>query len=542
MRLRKGIPSMLAAAAALLPAAARASFLPPEVMDTVAMVLAWVVIVVAPIIAIGVFLAVHVIPEKIAEKNHHPQQDAIKTLCFLSLVFGGMLWPLAWLWAYTRPVGYRTVYGTEKHEHYFVEMGEKAARGELDALELDAPARRGRGDVRARSRCRRRYAGCRRSWRRPGRKRRSGSARRGAAARARRGPVMELILLGIYAAFVWLIFIKLKWLPWNIGLAGDRGDHPDRGADGAHPHAQRRGAVVGRRARHQVRGEHRAAGEGPGDRGSGRTQPAGEEGRRAVQDRPHALPAPGERARSAARQRHRLLEGTRGAAHRFGGAGGPGQERHRAGGRAGPRSVGEGRSRAYARRTRTANWWRQGPATSSTWSRRRRTSRNWKARLDGARSAEAQARSAEAQALAGERQIRQRLGAKANGEYAQVAQVRAQLESAKWDLSQTTATAPANGYAINVQLRPGSMTAAFPALPVMTFVEDELQVIALYSQNELTRSSRATKRRSRWKPIRAGSSRRRSIPSSGRRARARRPRARRCRRPARCPSTRTGSR
>jgi multidrug resistance efflux pump len=104
---------------------------------------------------------------------------------------------------------------------------------------------------------------------------------------------------------------------------------------------------------------------------------------------------------------------------------------------------------------------------------------------DAARSAEAQTRSAEAQALAGQRQIRQRMGAKANGEYAQVAQVRAQLESAKWDLSQTTVTAPANGYAINVQLRPGSMTAAFPALPVMTFVEDDLQVIALYEQNEL---------------------------------------------------------
>ena len=104
---------------------------------------------------------------------------------------------------------------------------------------------------------------------------------------------------------------------------------------------------------------------------------------------------------------------------------------------------------------------------------------------DAARSAEAQTRSAEAQALAGQRQIRQRMGAKANGEYAQVAQVRAQLESAKWDLSQTTVTAPANGYAINVQLRPGSMTAAFPALPVMTFVEDELQIIALYQQNEL---------------------------------------------------------
>jgi multidrug resistance efflux pump len=106
---------------------------------------------------------------------------------------------------------------------------------------------------------------------------------------------------------------------------------------------------------------------------------------------------------------------------------------------------------------------------------------------DAARSAEAQSRSALGQALAAERQIRQRLGAKSNGEYAQVAQVRAQLESAKWDLSQTVTYAPANGYAINVQLRPGSMTAAFPVLPVMTFVEDDLQVIALYEQNELTK-------------------------------------------------------
>ena len=105
--------------------------------------------------------------------------------------------------------------------------------------------------------------------------------------------------------------------------------------------------------------------------------------------------------------------------------------------------------------------------------------------LDGARSAEAQARAAEVQASAGQRQVQQKLGARVNGEYAQVAQVRAQLESARWDLSQTTAYAPANGYAINVQLRPGSMTAAFPALPVMSFVEDEFTVIALYQQNEL---------------------------------------------------------
>jgi len=107
--------------------------------------------------------------------------------------------------------------------------------------------------------------------------------------------------------------------------------------------------------------------------------------------------------------------------------------------------------------------------------------------LDGAHSAEAQSRSAEGQALAAERQIRQRMGAKANGEWAQVAQVRAQLESAQWDLSQTTVLAPADGTPINVQLRPGSMTAAFPALPVLTYVEDQFVVVALYAQNELTK-------------------------------------------------------
>jgi len=116
---------------------AQASFLSGDTLDTVAMYAAWFVILVVPIVAVGLFLAVHVLPEKIAEHRHHPQQGAIKTLCFLSLVFGGMLWPLAWLWAFTRPVGYRMAYGTEKHEHYFIEMGDRAARGELDALELE---------------------------------------------------------------------------------------------------------------------------------------------------------------------------------------------------------------------------------------------------------------------------------------------------------------------------------------------------------------------------------------------------------------------
>jgi multidrug resistance efflux pump len=107
------------------------------------------------------------------------------------------------------------------------------------------------------------------------------------------------------------------------------------------------------------------------------------------------------------------------------------------------------------------------------------------AQLLAARSVAAQARSAEVQAVASERQVRQRMSGTFENEYAPVAQIRAQLESAKWELSQTTVYAPADGYAINVQLRPGSFTAAFPITPAMTFVEETYQVVALYQQNEL---------------------------------------------------------
>ena len=111
--------------------------------------------------------------------------------------------------------------------------------------------------------------------------------------------------------------------------------------------------------------------------------------------------------------------------------------------------------------------------------------RELEATADGARSAEAQARSAQAQALAAERQIRQRMGAKANGEWAQVAQVRAQLENAKWELSQTVAFAPSNGTPTNVQLRPGAFAVPLPAVPALTFIEDAFQVVAFFHQNEL---------------------------------------------------------
>jgi len=104
-----------------------------------------------------------------------------------------------------------------------------------------------------------------------------------------------------------------------------------------------------------------------------------------------------------------------------------------------------------------------------------------------------------ATAVANEAQVSQKLSARVNGEQASVASARAQLATAKaqvdqsradlanaqWNLDQTAVFAPTSGYAINVQLRPGSFVTAFPVAPAMSFVEEEYQVIALYAQNEL---------------------------------------------------------
>jgi multidrug resistance efflux pump len=68
---------------------------------------------------------------------------------------------------------------------------------------------------------------------------------------------------------------------------------------------------------------------------------------------------------------------------------------------------------------------------------------------------------------------------------AQVSNTRAQLETARWDLSQTTVLAPADGTMVNVMLRPGFFVAGMPFNEVMTFVDREYQVFALFGQNEL---------------------------------------------------------
>ena len=111
-----------------------------------------------------------------------------------------------------------------------------------------------------------------------------------------------------------------------------------------------------------------------------------------------------------------------------------------------------------------------------------------------------------AAARAAEQQIREKLSGRVKGELATVAEVRAQiataeaqvrvsqaqvdttraqLENARWDLAQTTVVAPGNGTMVNVMLRPGFFVAGMPFNEVMTFVDNDYQIFALFNQNEL---------------------------------------------------------
>jgi CBS domain containing-hemolysin-like protein len=99
----------------LLPQQAQASLLSPEAEDKLATFVALFVVFVVPSVLIALFWMVHILPEKIAHQRHHPQFEAIRTLCLLSLVFGGLLWPIAWVWAYSKPVMYKMAYGTDRH-------------------------------------------------------------------------------------------------------------------------------------------------------------------------------------------------------------------------------------------------------------------------------------------------------------------------------------------------------------------------------------------------------------------------------------------
>jgi len=295
---------------------------------------------------------------------------------------------------------------------------------------------------------------------------------------------MEILLLGIYAAIVWLIFIKLKWLPWNTGTQVIVVIIPIVGLTililslnvVAPSTADVRVIKYVINVVPQVRGRVIEVPVEPN-----RLVRKGEVLFR-IDPTPYELTV-----RSLEAQLANAVAGSRELGEQLRGAQGKVVE-SRGAIQQNEAKIREVQTRLALARTRVGQnkeLVATGAGDRFALERAEADLAELEAQMENARAALAQARALETQALASERQLQERAKGTYKDEYAPVATIRAQLANAQWELEQTTVVAPADGYAINVQLRPGSFTAAFPITPAMTFVEEKYQVIALFAQNEL---------------------------------------------------------
>jgi multidrug resistance efflux pump len=296
---------------------------------------------------------------------------------------------------------------------------------------------------------------------------------------------MELLLLGIYSFFVWLIFIKLKWLPWNIttqvivviipivGMAALilllNIYAPSSSDVRVYKYtvpivAQVKGRVV------EVPIEE---GNVPVKKGDVLFK---------IDPTPYQLAVAQLEAQlaNASASERELDESLRGAKAQV-------TEARSAIAQAVARTR-EVAAKLELARTRVQQHTelvKTGAGSKFELERAQTDLTEMQAQLDTARGVEAQARAAEVQSQAAQQQIQQKLSAKTNGEYAQVATVRAQLDNVRWELEQTVVRSPCDCYVVNLQLRPGAFVAGIPFNAVMTLVEVDGQVVALFHQNEL---------------------------------------------------------
>jgi multidrug resistance efflux pump len=282
---------------------------------------------------------------------------------------------------------------------------------------------------------------------------------------------VEALLLGIYAFFVWLIFIKLKWLPWNIVSQVTVAIIPIVGltamilllnivAPSSHDVRVYRYVVP---IVSQVRGR---VIEVPIEEGNVPVKKGDVLFR--VDPKPFQLDVNTLQARLATsvaqeRELEESLKGARGAVD------------------AAAARVRETAARLELAKTRVI----QNRELAQTGAGNRFDLEQAETSLLEAQSQAQAARASQVQAVAAEQQVKQKLGAKAGGEYAQVAQLRAELERAQWELDQTTTYSPCDCYVINLQLRPGGFMSALALNPVMSLVETTGTVVAFYNQNEL---------------------------------------------------------
>jgi hypothetical protein len=70
---------------------------------------AFAFVVFGVLIFVGVVIVVNLgkLPGQLAHKWQHPQAGAINAMSWVGIATGGILWPIAFIWAFTRPFGAR---------------------------------------------------------------------------------------------------------------------------------------------------------------------------------------------------------------------------------------------------------------------------------------------------------------------------------------------------------------------------------------------------------------------------------------------------
>ena len=68
---------------------------------------AFAFVVFAVLIFVGVLIVVNLgkLPGQLAHKWNHPQASAINAMSWVGIATGGLLWPVAFVWAFTTPFG-----------------------------------------------------------------------------------------------------------------------------------------------------------------------------------------------------------------------------------------------------------------------------------------------------------------------------------------------------------------------------------------------------------------------------------------------------
>ena len=71
---------------------------------------AFAFVVFAVLIFVGVIIVVNLgkLPGQLARKWNHPQASAINAMSWVGIATGGLLWPVAFIWAFTTPFGVRS--------------------------------------------------------------------------------------------------------------------------------------------------------------------------------------------------------------------------------------------------------------------------------------------------------------------------------------------------------------------------------------------------------------------------------------------------